>query len=175
MEAVTRQEAAGVAGFQIGRRLHLYLSDSAPASSDAPQEAAPGSSDVPQELWNRLLGIFADDRQKASWRYAAGITSEELAFFMRDYIALDLGRSITADCGIMELLALPFDERSDDYRKLTSELQAIKTVMQADERPEEVGVIPDKSPVEDLGLREERRVSKRCEKQLGNSGAGHGK
>ena len=83
------------------------------------------------------------------------ITLEELALFMRDYIALNLSRSITAGCGVMELLALPLDERPNDYRKLTSELQAIKTVMQADECPEEIGVIPDKSPAEDLGLREE--------------------
>ena len=88
MEAVTRQEAAGVEGFQIWWRLQLHLSDPAPGSSDAPQEPAPGSSDAPQELWNRLLGIIADDRQMASWRYADGITLEELAFFMRDYIAL---------------------------------------------------------------------------------------
>ena len=155
MEAVTRQEAAGVAGFQIGRRLQVYLSDPDSGRSDALQEAASGCSDAAQELWNRLLGIMADDRQKASWRYADGIKLEELAFFMRDYIALDLGSSITADCSVMELLALPFDERSDDYRTLTSELQAIKTVMQADECPEEIGVIPDKSPAEDLGLREE--------------------
>ena len=155
MEAVTRQEAAGVEGFQIGRRLQLYLSDSELSAPGDSCEPAPGSSDVPQELWNRLLGIIADDRQKASWRYADGITLEELALLLRDYIALDLGRSITADCGVMQLSALPFDERSDDYRKLTSELQAIKTVMQADECPEEIGVIPDKAPAEDLGLREE--------------------
>ena len=72
-----------------------------------------------------MLGIIADDRQKSSWRYADGIKLEDLAFLLRDYISLDLGSSITSDCTVMELLALPFVERSDDYRRLTSEVQAI--------------------------------------------------
>ena len=54
-----------------------------------------------------------------------------------------------------ELLALPYDEQSDDYRALTSELHAMKIAMQEEERPEEIGVMPDKAPVEDLSLREE--------------------
>ena len=94
-----------VAGFLIGRRLQLCLSDAALSSSDAAQEPAfrssdaaqePvfGSSDAAQELWDTLLGIIAGDRQKTSWRYADGIKTEELAFVIRDYIALDLGSSI---------------------------------------------------------------------------------
>ena len=72
------------------------------------------------------------------------------------HLGLDLGSSITAACGPAELSALRFNERSDSYQDVVPELQAIKTTMQVDERPEEIGVISNKLPAEDLGLREER-------------------
>ena len=62
---------------------------------------------------------------------------------------------MTADCGAAHLIALLLDERSKDFLTLTSEIQAIKIVVRTDECSEEIGVMPDKPPVEDLGLREE--------------------
>ena len=96
-------------------------------------------------LWNRLLGVIAEERQQGLWRHADGIKQEELALFLRDHVGLDLGASITAGCGVAELSALPFDERSDKYHELVLELQAIKTMLQAEESPEEIGVIPEPS------------------------------
>ena len=114
-------------GFPIGRRLQMCLSDPELATSgEARDGAAPRSTDAAQELWNRMLGVIAEERQQTSWRYADGIKQEELAFFLRDHLGWDLGSSITAACRPAELSALPFNERSDSYRDPVSELQVVK-------------------------------------------------
>ena len=125
----------------------MFLSDPELATSgEARDGAAPRSTDAAHELWNTMLEVIAEERQQTSWRYADGIKQEELAFFLRDHLGLDLGSSITAAGGPAELSALPFNERSDSYEDLVSELQAIRTTMQVDERPEEIGVLSDKLP-----------------------------
>ena len=137
MEAATSQEGVDVSAFPIGRCLQVYLSDpelAAPCESCESGVVA-GSTDSAQMLWNRLLGVIAEERQQGLWRHADGIKQEELALFLRDHVALDLGASITAGCGVAELSALPFDERSDKYHELVLELQAIKTMLQAEESP----------------------------------------